>query len=104
AFTGRYSFTTGRLKGFALGGNARFQQGHTITGISVAGVQVIPTKFTDDIYVISPFASYRRKFERFSWTAQVNVQNVFDRVSYQGTNYRNNRLTDPRQIVFTNTF
>lgn len=104
SFTGRYSFTTGPLKGLALGGSARFQQGHIITGISVAGVTVIPTKFTDDQYVFSPFASYRRKFDRLTWTGQLNVQNAFDRVSYQGLNYRNNRLTDPRQIVFTNTF
>ena len=102
-FTGRYSFTEGMLKGLALGGAARYQQGHSINGISVSGVEVIPDKFTDDIYVFSPFVSYRRKFGRVSWTGQVNVQNVFDRVSYQGLNYRNNRLTDPRQIVITNT-
>lgn len=103
SFNGRYSFTAGALRGLALGANARFQQGHTIGGISVAGQVVIPAKFTDDIYVISPFASYRRKFGRVTWTTQVNVQNVFDRMSYQGGNYRNNRLTDPRQYVFTNT-
>ena len=34
----------------------------------------------------------------------MNVQNVFNRVSYQGNNYRNNRLTDPRQYVFSNSF
>ncbi|MBI4624215.1 MAG: hypothetical protein HY736_13490 [Verrucomicrobia bacterium] len=87
-----------------LGGAARFQQGKAINGISVAGVEVIPDKFTDDVYVFSPFASYRRKFGRVTWAGQINVQNVFDRVSYQGLNYRNNRLTDPRQFVFTNTF
>ncbi len=102
--TARYSFTAGAIKGFALGCNARFQQGHPIAGISTAGVVVIPTKQTDDIYVVSPFATYRKKFRHTTWTAQVNVQNVFDRVSYQGTNYRNNRLTEPRQYVFSNSF
>ena len=104
AFNGRYSFTQGALKGLAVGGNARFQQGHTIGGISTAGVVVIPTKQTDDLYVLSPFATYRKKLARITWTTQINVQNVFDRVSFQGTNYRNNRLTEPRQFVFTNTF
>ena len=50
------------------------------------------------------FATYRKKFRHTTWTAQVNVQNVFNRVSYQGNNYRNNRLTDPRQYVFSNSF
>ena len=104
SFTGRYTFTQGALKGLALGGSARYQQGKAIAGISVAGVQVIPEKTTDDQYVVSPFASYRKKFARLTWTGQLNIQNVFDRVSYQGLNYRNNRLTEPRQIVFTNTF
>ncbi|MEO6244784.1 MAG: TonB-dependent receptor plug domain-containing protein [Opitutaceae bacterium] len=103
SFTGRYSVTDGALRGFALGCNARYQQGKAIAGISVAGVQVIPAKTTDDMYVFSPFASYRHKFGRVSWTGQINVQNIFDRVSYQGLNYRNNRLTEPRQFVLTNT-
>ncbi len=104
SFTGRYTFTQGALKGLAFGGSARFQQGKAIAGISVAGVLVIPAKFTDDQYVVSPFASYRKKFGRVTWTGQLNIQNVFDRVSYQGLNYRNNRLTEPRQFVFTHTF
>lgn len=104
SFTGRYSFTEGVVKGLALGCNARFQQGKPIGGISVAGVNVIPAKQTDDTYVFSPFATYRKKFRHTTWTAQVNVQNVFNRVSYQGNNYRNNRLTDPRQYVFSNSF
>jgi iron complex outermembrane recepter protein len=102
--TGRYTFNQGALRGLALGGAARYQQGHSIAGISVAGVEVIPDKYTDDIYVFSPFVSYRRKFGRVTWTGQLNVQNVFDRVSYQGLNYRNNRVTDPRQFVVTNSF
>ncbi len=104
SFTGRYSFTDGPLKGFAIGGSARYQQGKPIAGISVAGQEVIPDKMTDDIYLVSPFVSYRRKFGKVNWTGQLNVQNVFDRVSYQGLNYRNNRLTDPRQVVLTSTF
>ncbi len=104
SFTGRYSFTTGPLKGLALGGSARYQMGKPIAGISVAGVVVIPARYTDDQYVVSPFASYRHKFGRVTWTGQINIQNLFDRVSYQGNNYRNNRLTDPRQLVFTNSF
>jgi hypothetical protein len=104
SFTGRYSFVEGTLKGLAIGGSARYQQGHSIAGISVGTTEVIPDKFTDDMYVISPFVSYRHKFGRVTWTGQVNVQNVFDRVSYQGNNYRNNRLTDPRQVVLSNSF
>lgn len=104
SFTGRYSFTAGALKGLALGTNARFQQGKPIGGISVAGVTVIPAKQTDGTDVFSPFATYRKKFRHTTWTTQVNVQNLFNRVSYQGNNDRNNRLTDPRQYVFSNSF
>lgn len=104
SFTGRYSFAAGPLRGLALGLGARYQMGKPIAGISVAGVTVIPSKYTDDQYVFSPFASYRRRFGRITWSTQVNVQNAFDRVSFQGGNYRNNRLTDPRQVVLTNSF
>ena len=104
SFTGRYSFTAGALKGLALGTNARFQQGKPIGGISVAGVTVIPAKQTDDTDVFSPFATSRKKFRHTTWTTQVNVQNLFNRVSYQGNNDRNTRLTDPRQYVFSNSF
>jgi outer membrane receptor for ferric coprogen and ferric-rhodotorulic acid len=43
-------------------------------------------------------------FGRVSWTGQVNVNNVFDRVTEQGTAYRFVRYTNPRQIILTNTF
>jgi outer membrane receptor for ferric coprogen and ferric-rhodotorulic acid len=38
-----------------------------------------------------------------TWTTQLNVNNVFDRVTEQGTAYRFVRYTNPRQFIFSNT-
>ena len=62
---------------------------------------MLPRKVTDSQYVFSPFVSYRRKWRDFAWTAQINVNNIFDKVTDQGTAYRYTRWTDPRQIVTT---
>ena len=69
--------------------------------INVGGQEVLPAKVTDSQYVVSPFASYRRKWRDFTCAFQVNVNNLFDKVTDQGTAYRYTRWTDPRQIVTT---
>ncbi len=101
--TTRYSFTEGRLRGLALGGSVRHIFGKDWAAINVGGQEVLPEKTTDDQYVVSPFASYRGKWRNIGWTAQVNVNNLFDKVTDQGTAYRYTRWTDPRQIITTFT-
>lgn len=104
SFTTRYSLSEGALKGLALGLSGRFARGTPRVAQIINNVVVLPAGLTADDYVINPFVSYRRKFGRVAWTGQINVNNVFDRVTEQGTAYRFARYTNPRQIIFTNTF
>jgi hypothetical protein len=99
--TTRYSFSAGRLRGLSLGGSVRRVFGKDWAAISVGGQEVLPKKVTDDYYVVSPFASYRGKWRQATWTAQINVNNLFDKVTDQGTAWRYTRWTDPRQIITT---
>ena len=97
----RYSFAQGALRGLSVGGSVRRVFGKDWAAINVGGQGVLPAKVTDSQYVVSPFASYRRKWRDFTCTFQVNVNNLFDKVTDQGTAYRYTRWTDPRQIVTT---
>ena len=104
SFTTRYSFTESAAKGLALGVSARFARGTPRVAQTINNVVVLPAGLTPDDYVFNPFVSYRRKFGRVAWTGQINANNVFDRVTEQGTAYRFARYTNPRQIILTNTF
>ena len=99
--TSRYTFTQGALRGLSVGGSMRYVFGKPWAAINVGGQTVLPAKDTDSYVVVSPFVSYRAKWRRTSWTAQVNVNNLFDKVTDQGTAYRYTRWSDPRQIITT---
>lgn len=101
--TTRYSFTDGALRGWAFGGSIRRVFGKDRAAIVVGGQQVLPQIVTESFTVLSPFASYRRKWRGFTGTLQVNVNNLLDKVTDQGTAWRYTRWTDPRQIVTTFT-
>lgn len=100
----RYSFATGPLNGLSLGFAARYQRIADRAAISIGGQIAIPPAKSDDLYVFNPFATYRRRFGKFTWTGQVNVNNLFDRVVEMQAGYRFTRYSDPRQIILTNTF
>jgi outer membrane receptor for ferric coprogen and ferric-rhodotorulic acid len=99
----RYTFTEGVLRGFALGGSVRYFDGKPRREAEVGGIAVLPETFTDDQWTVNPFASYRRKLGRLTWIAQVNVNNVFNKVTDQGAQYRYPRYTEPRQFIYTLT-
>lgn len=99
--TTRYSFTRGALRGLAVGGSVRYVFGKPWAAVNVGGQTVLPAKDTDDYYVVSPFVSYRQTFGQTAWTAQINVNNLFNTVTDQGTAYRYTRWSDPRQIITT---
>ncbi len=103
-FTTRYSFSEGAVKGLALGLSARFARGTPRVAQIINNEVVLPAGLTADDYVFNPFISYRRNLGRVNWTGQLNVNNVFDRVTEQGTAYRFARYTNPRQMILTNTF
>lgn len=101
--TSRYSFTEGTLRGVSVGGSVRHYYSKDRGAVSIGGREVLPYTKTEPLTVYSPFVSYRQKLRRLSWTAQVNVNNLFDQVSDQGNSYRYTRWTDPRQIITTLT-
>ena len=102
--TMRYTFTEGPLKGLALGSSARYIEGTTRGAVNIGGTIVIPEVKLRDDWIFGTFASYRRTFGRIKWTGQLNVNNLFDRVTARGS-YRNARyLPDPRQFVLSNSF
>jgi outer membrane receptor for ferric coprogen and ferric-rhodotorulic acid len=103
-FTTRYSFSEGKLKGWVVGLSGRFTRGTPRAAQIINTVVVLPDGLTADDYVFNPFFSYRRTFGRVGWTGQLNLNNLFDRVTEQGTAYRFVRYTNPRQIILTNTF
>ena len=102
-FVTRYSFTEGALKGLAVGGSVRFYDGKPRVAAIVGGVEILPETFTEDTWTVNPFVSYRRKLGRITWLGQLNVNNVFDRITDQGAQYRYPRYTEPRQFVYTLT-
>ena len=71
--------------------------------MSVAGREVLPFTKTEAVTLYNPFVSYRQRLRQFSWTAQLNVNNILNRVSDQGNSWRYTRWTDPRQIITTVT-
>jgi outer membrane receptor for ferric coprogen and ferric-rhodotorulic acid len=101
--TTRYTFTEGLLKGFTTGVSARYARGRARTGVTIAGVEVLPPITTDDVILANPFFSYRRKFGRYQTTLQLNINNVFDEKIDVGNSYTWARYTEPRQYVTTLT-
>ena len=101
--TSRYSLTEGKLRGLSVGGSIRHYYSKDRAAVNVGGRDVLPFTKTKALTVYSPFVSYRKKMRQYSWTAQLNVNNILDRVSDQGNSYRYTRWTDPRQIITTVT-
>ncbi len=99
--TTRYSFTQGKLKGFALGTSARYAMGKPRAALSSGGVVVLPATRTSSYILVNPFASYRRKLYGHNFTFQLNVNNVLGLNSDQGNSYTWPRKTDPRHYVTT---
>lgn len=99
----RYSFTEGKLKGFAAGVSARYALGKARAALSSGGVVVLPATRTDDYVLVNPFVSYRRRIGKFNTTVQLNVNNVMGVHSDQGNSYTWPRYTEPRQYVTTAT-
>ena len=101
--TTRYSFAEGKFKGFTAGASARYALGRARAALSSGGEVVLPATKTADYVLVNPFVSYRRKLFGRTWTAQLNVNNVFDLHSDQGNSYTWPRFTEPRQYVTTAT-
>lgn len=125
SFLTSYSFTEGRLKGFAVGGSERWEDKAVIgyygkaSGVNLyAGVPVLdisdvtrpiydPAHYYTDLWI-----RYQRRIlnGRTNMKLQLNVNDVFQggelrpvAVNYDGSPY-SFRIIDPRQFVLTATF
>jgi len=106
SFVTRYDFRAGALQGLSVGGSLRWARGarRNPGGLFITGVLVVPERQNADECVFSPFLKYSRKVGRVNWAAQLNLDNVFNNVTNQGTTARYPRYTEPRQITLTNFF
>jgi outer membrane receptor for ferric coprogen and ferric-rhodotorulic acid len=103
ALTTRYSFTEGKFKGLAIGAAFRYALGKIRNPALVNGVTVLPKIRTESYVLMNPFISYRKKLFNHHFTAQLNVNNLFDNDSDQGNSYTWPRRVEPRSYVTTVT-
>jgi outer membrane receptor for ferric coprogen and ferric-rhodotorulic acid len=103
SFVTRYRVSEGALRGLGIGTGVRYYSGKPRAPAIVDLVQVLPDGVTKQHLTVSPFVSYRRKVGRLTWTGQVNVNNISNRITDQGAQYRYPRYTEPRQYVYTLT-
>ncbi len=125
SFLTTYNFSNGRLKGFTLGGNQRWEDKAVIgykgkaSGVNLYNGQPVMdisdvTKpiYDNDHFYTDLWISYRRKIMdgKVGLKLQLNVSNVFESGSLRvvGVNYDGSpygfRIIDPRQYVLTATF
>lgn len=81
----------------------RYALGKARAALSSGGQVVLPARKTGNYVLVNPFVSYRRKLLGRNWTAQLNVNNVFNLHSDQGNSYTWPRYTEPRQYITTVT-
>jgi hypothetical protein len=117
-----YVFSTGKLKGFSLGGSARWESRAVIGYFGKAGDPTAPTVINlNDVtrpvydkgnYYMDVWTSYSRKIwgDRIGWKLQLNINNVNESghlqpvsVNFDGTPWAY-RIIDSRQFVLTSTF
>jgi hypothetical protein len=117
-----YLFTTGRLKGFSVGGAERWESRATLGYLGKVADPTQPTVINaldptkpiwdkGNNYVDLWFAySHRIWRDKINWKLQLNINNVTESgrleatsVNYDGSPYAF-RIIDPRQFVLTSTF
>ena len=113
--TSMYTFTTGLAKGFRVGGTLGLSWQHRGHYFYPGGVGVDSNRtlfFRPDRRRVDFVVGYERRFERFTWSTQVNVQNAFNHydiivlpssvTGYAGV--LNATFSEqPRSYVWTNT-
>jgi len=81
-FVNNYSFRTGPLKGFSVGGNYRYESPKTIGyGYRLEGTRIVTDltrRFESEAYdSVGLSFGYRRKLrDRYNWSIQLNLDNV----------------------------
>ena len=122
-FLTNYAFNTGKLKGFSVGGSARWESKAAVGFMGKAGNPLAPTVINaSDVsrpvyldngnYFTDVWTSYTRKVfnDKYRMKIQLNINNVLENggiqpiaVNWDGLPWAY-RIVDPRQIVLTTTF
>lgn len=114
--TGLYTFSEGWLKGFLLGGTASLAWGNRGYYYCPAAVSLAAKRtlfFTPVRQQFDLIAGYTKRFDRYTFSSQVNVSNMFNRYTIVVTpsattgftNVRNLNATffqQPRMYMWTN--
>lgn len=116
---GNYTFTDGRMKGWNIGGAARYQDeaaagypkvSDPISGFPVS--DVFNPYFDDSTFFVDAWIGYKRKIfnEKVDWRIQLNIRNVFADKDPVAVQFQPNgsvarvSIPVPRQFVLSNTF
>jgi outer membrane receptor protein involved in Fe transport len=91
SFWNKYTFTTGDLAGFSVGGGIKYVSEVDPRSTDLTSLMVNPAFTTVDLMV-----SYKAKFAGRPTTFSLNAQNLFDEVYFEG----NTGASDPRKIFF----
>lgn len=92
SFWNKYTFTTGSLEGFSIGGGIKYVSEVDPRATDLTSLMVNPAFTTVDLLL-----SYRTKLAGRATTYSFNVQNLFDEVYFEG----NTGVSDPRKIFLT---
>ncbi len=116
-FVNNYSFRTGPLRGFSVGGNYRYESPKTIGyGYKMEGTRVVTDltqRFKSEAYdSVGLSFGYRRKLrDRYNWSIQLNLDNVLQaKDELTATNVqpdgsmRRAMIREGRSWAVTNTF
>ena len=119
-FVTNYSFREGALKGFSIGGAARWQDEYAggypflVNPESILRLPDVDNPFLvdSDLSIDLTFGYRKKVFDNVDWISQINVRNVHNwdnsdmeiiRFQPDGAPARA-RFSPPRQILWTNTF
>lgn len=87
----KYDFTTGPLKGFAAGLGVRYS-----SQVEPRATDSTTLLYNPAFTVVSALVSYRTRVTNHALTFSLNVDNLFDKLYYEG----NTGASDPRKIFF----
>ena len=99
----RYQFKLGAFKNLTIGGGVNYRSGPIQFSEIVPGVG-INSGYGESRTLINGMISYGRKFKRFRWSAQLNINNLLDHDYFEELSLGNTRYGSPRTIALTNKF
>jgi iron complex outermembrane receptor protein len=91
SFWNKYDFTSGAAKGFSVGLGIRY-----VSKVEPRATDSTTLLFNPAFTVVSGLVSYKTQLLGRETTFSVNVDNLFDKLYYEG----NTGVSDPRKIFF----